>query len=159
VADDAYRLAVKLLAGRELSEAQLRRRLARKPYAGADIDAAVERLRREGALDDERTALLCARAEAFVKHHGRLRALERIQLLGISPTLARSAVEQVFADLDEDALIVRALERRLNRMDPTDQAAFRRVYQHLLRQGFDPDRIQAQLQRYRREAARTQENR
>jgi regulatory protein len=149
VTNDAYRLAVRLLASRELSETQLRRRLARKECAGADIDAAVERLRRDGALDDQRTALLCARMEATVRHHGRLRALKRIELLGISPKIARSAVDQVFADVDEDELIARALERKLTRMNASDDAAFRRVYQHLLRQGFEPDRIQAQLRRYR----------
>jgi regulatory protein len=158
VAGEAYQLGVKLLARRELSEAQLRHRLVRKQCPVADIDGAVERLRREGVLDDQRTALVCARSEAIVKHHGRLRALRRIELLGIPPTIARSAVEQVFADVDEDALIARAVERRLGRMDASDQGAFQRVYQHLLRQGFDPDRVQTLLRQYQRQIPRTHED-
>ena len=62
----AYVAGLKMLARRELSEAQLRLRLARRAFAPADIDDAVQRLRRERALDDRRVALACAREGADV---------------------------------------------------------------------------------------------
>ena len=65
-ADRAYVAGLKMLGQRELSEAQVRTRLARRQFEADDIDAAVTRLRRERALDDRRTALACARTEVRI---------------------------------------------------------------------------------------------
>ena len=48
---DAYILALSWLARRELTERQIRARLARREVEAGEADAAIERLRREGALD------------------------------------------------------------------------------------------------------------
>jgi regulatory protein len=155
---DAYGTGLRMLARRELSEAQLRQRLARREFDPADVDAAVGRLQREGALDDRRTALACARTEAHVKRHGRRRVLRQLETLGIARGLAQAAVAEVFADLDEDALIAQALDRRLRRgvsggsertggskrTRPT-AADVRRVHRYLLAQGFDAARVTAAI--------------
>ncbi|OFW06038.1 MAG: hypothetical protein A3I61_14205 [Acidobacteria bacterium RIFCSPLOWO2_02_FULL_68_18] len=145
---DAYVAGLKLLARRELSEAQLGARLRRRRFDDEEVDAALARLRREGALDDRRTALACARTEAHLKRHGRLRALRQVEAIGIPRGIARAAVAEAFADLDEDALIAEALERRLRRgggvPEPTT-AAFGRLHRYLLAQGFDPGRVMAAI--------------
>jgi regulatory protein len=143
---DAYLTALKLLARRELSEAQIRVRLTGRQFAPEDIDAAVVRLRRERALDDHRTALACARTEAHVKRHGRLLVLRQVEAIGIPRSVARAAVAEVFADLDEDVLIEQALERRLRRGASLPEApALRRVHRYLLAQGFDAARVNAAI--------------
>ena len=135
-----------MLARRELSEAHVRRRLARRQFEPDDIDTAVERLQRERALDDHRTALACARTEAHVKRHGRLRALRQIETLGIARDVARTAVANVFGDLDEDLLIQQALDRRLRHGVSLEEAsAVRRVHRYLLAQGFDAARVHAAI--------------
>ena len=142
----AYLTGLKMLARRELSEAQVRRRLARRQFESDDIDTAVERLQRERALDDHRTALACARTEAYVKRHGRLRALRQIETLGIARDVARTAVADVFGDLDEDLLIQQALDRRLRHGVSLEEAsAVRRVHRYLLAQGFDAARVHAAI--------------
>jgi regulatory protein len=143
---DAYVAGLTLLARRELSEAQLRARLARRRFDEEAIEAAVTRLRREGALDDRRTAIACARTEAHVKRHGRLRAVRAVEALGIARSLARTAVAEAFADLDEDALLAQTIERRLRREAgmPTP-AAVRRLHQYLLAQGFEAARVTAAI--------------
>jgi len=143
---DAYVAGLTLLARRELSEAQLRARLARRKFEEEAIDAAVARLQREGALDDRRTAIACARTEAHLKRHGRLRAVRAVEALGIARSLARTAVAEAFADLDEDALLVQAIERRLRRETgmPT-AAAVRRLHRYLLAQGFEAARVTAAI--------------
>ena len=142
----AYLTGLKMLARRELSEAQVRRRLARRQFEPDDIDTAVERLQRERALDDHRTALACARTEAHVKRHGRLRALRQIETLGIARDVARTAVANVFGDLDEDLLIQQALDRRLRHGVSLEEAsAVRRVHRYLLAQGFDAARVHAAI--------------
>ena len=145
-----------MLARRELSEAQVRQRLTRKEFQPDEIDAAVERLRSDRSLDDRRTAFACARTEALVKRRGRLRVLRQVESLGIDRDLARTAVAEVFADVDEDAAIESAIDRRLraavdsSRPTPAD---LRRVQQYLLRQGFDTGQVNTAIRRRGRSRA------
>jgi regulatory protein len=144
VADaQAYVAGLKMLARRELSEAQLRLRLARRAFAARDIDQAVERLRQDRALDDRRVALACARTETGLRHRGRMRVLRQIESLGIARDIARAAVAEVFAELDEPSLLQRALERRLRGGSLENEATARRVHRYLVRQGFEPARVTA----------------
>jgi regulatory protein len=145
---DAYITGLRMLARRELSEAQVRQRLTRKQFEPDAIDAAVERLRNDRALDDRRTALACARTEANVKRRGRLRVLRQVESLGIDRDIARTAVAEVFADVDEDAAIDSAIDRRLRASEgaPTP-ADLRRVQNYLLRQGFDAGKVNAAIRK------------
>jgi regulatory protein len=134
----AYVAGLKMLARRELTEAQVRSRLGRRQFEPDDIDAAVVRLRQERALDDRRTALACARTEATLKHHGRIRALRQLQAIGVPQEVARAAVRDVFTELDEDALLQQALDRRLRHSAPIEALPVaRRIHRYLLAQGFD----------------------
>jgi regulatory protein len=145
-ADRAYVTALGLLARRELAEAQLRTRLARRKFEDDEIDAAMTRLRRERAVDDRRTALACARTQVRLKHRGPARVVREIEALGINRDIARDAVAEVFAELDESALLEQALDRRLRHgLSLGDPAVFRRVHRYLLGQGFDPGRVTALL--------------
>ena len=141
----AYITGLRMLARRELCEAQVRTRLTRRQFEAGEIEEAVARLVRERALDDRRTALACARTEALVKHHGRRRALRQIEAIGIDRDLARDAVSEIFAELDEDDLIAQALQRRLRHESLEEAAAMRRVHRYLLAQGFDAARVHAAL--------------
>jgi regulatory protein len=148
---DAYVTALRMLARRELSEAQVRTRLARKEFDAGAIDEAVARLQAVRALDDQRTALACARTEAHVKRHGRLRAQRTIEALGIERGLAKAAVAEVFGEVDEDDLIAQALDRKLRPPShkasarQADAAVARRLYRYLLAQGFDAGRAHAAI--------------
>ena len=135
----AYVTGLKMLARRELSEAQLRLRLERRQFDPDDIDEAVRRLQRERALDDRRTALACARTEVRLRQRGRARIVRQIEALGIARDVARSAVAEVFAELDETVLLEQALDKRLRRGVSLDDAAgIRRVHRYLIAQGFEP---------------------
>jgi regulatory protein len=147
-ADRAYVAGLTLLARRELAEAQLRTRLARRKFEEEDIDEALQRLRRERAVDDRRTALACARTEVRIKHRGRARVVRQVEALGIARDIARDAVAEVFAELDENVLLEQALDRRLRHgLSLSDPAVFRRIHRYLLGQGFDPGHVTALLRR------------
>ena len=140
----AYQIGLRLLARRELSTAQLHGRLTRRGLPAAEVDAAVERLARERAVDDARTALAYARRAAEVQLRGQSRTRREIEALGIAPPTARRAVAAVFDDIDEESVLERAIAKRLH--GPIrDRAQFRRLYQALLRQGFPPERVAAML--------------
>ena len=140
----AYVDGLKLLAHRELSEAQLRVRLVRGKFDRDEIDDAIGRLRGERALDDRRVALACARTETRLRQRGRARVVRQIESLGIAREIARAAVAEVFGEVDEAALLEQALEKRLRRgASLSDQAAVRRIHRYLIGQGFEPSRVTA----------------
>ena len=135
---DAYIVALTLLSARELSEAQLRTRLKRRQIDDDDIDAAVSRLKADGTLNDRRVALALARMESAIKHRGRSRVIQKIRQAGINSDTAEDAVQEVFEEVDENALLDRALERRLRGKTPKelDEKGRARVVRGLVAQGF-----------------------
>jgi regulatory protein len=135
---DAYILALTLLSARELSETQLRARLKRKEFDAAAIDEAVARLKQDRTLDDRRVALALARMESAIRHRGRARVIQKIRQAGIDSDTAEDAVQEVFAEVDESALLDRALERRLRGKTATelDDKGRARVVRGLIAQGF-----------------------
>jgi regulatory protein len=149
-AHSTYVAALRLLARRELSEAQIRQRLARKGFPDDEIDAAVERLKGERAIDDARVAAAIARTETGVKRRGQLRVRRQIESAGIAPETARAAVDAVFGEVDADALLLAALGRRLRGDRPiADDREFQRLYRFLVGQGFESDRVLRELRRRR----------
>jgi len=142
----AYLHALTLLARRELTEAQVRLRLTRRQFEDSAIDAAVGRLLAERALDDARVAAAMARDAVLLRHRGRRRVLQALRNAGIAAATAERAVHEVFGELDPEALLAAALERRLrpatNTRDPKVRA---RLYRYLVGQGFEPDRVIALL--------------
>ena len=147
----AYLDALHLLARRELSVEALRARLEDREHPSGEIDAAVERLQETGALDDARVARTYARRAAAVKGRGRLRVMRELHAMGIDKNVAAEALGEIFGDLDERALIARALQKKLRgRSLVTDRAESARLYQYLLRQGFSPAAVSAALKDLRR---------
>ncbi len=140
-----------MLARRELSEAQVRQRLARRGELPDSIDQAIARLKAERSLDDERVAGAIARSETSLRKRGRRRVQQQIEAAGISKTIATRAVDEAFQDLDPDALLTAALAKRLRgRERIADDREFQRLFRYLSAQGFDSDRILAQLRKYNR---------
>lgn len=133
---DPYLAGLTMLARRELSAAQVRERLERKGFGRDQVEPALRRLRRAGALDDRRAAHALAHRSAHVRMHGRLRAVREIERRGIDRELAASAVDEAYRGIDEDALIARALARR-RRGQVESGAERRRLHRYLVRQGFD----------------------
>ena len=139
---NAYLAGLKMLARRELTERQIRERLRRRGYDDEHVDAAVGRLKGDRSLDDSRVALAMARQEVSTRRHGRLRAQRQLEAAGLSPTLARQALDEIFSTVDQDTLIAAALGRRLRgSRSIEDDNEFRRLYRFLIGQGFDNDLV------------------
>jgi regulatory protein len=143
---DAYTLALTLLSARELSEAQLRTRLGRRKLDPDDIETALTRLKADRTLDDRRVARAIARMETEFKHRGRARVIQKIRQAGIDADTAEEAVRDIFADVDENDLLERALQRRLRGRSPRDldDKGRARVVRGLMAQGF---RLEAVLKK------------
>jgi regulatory protein len=144
----AYSDALQLLARRELSEKQLRDRLVDRDHQGDEIDRVIAHLLESKALDDGRVARAYARTAAGVKGRGRLRVMRELSTMGIARDVANEALAEVFADVDERALIAKALQKKMRgRPRITNAAEHARLYQFLMRQGFTPAGITAALRK------------
>ena len=147
----AYLDGLSLLARRELSEQQVRQRLARKGHDADAIDEAVARLREERAIDDARVADAIARTETAVKRRGKLRVRMQIERAGIAKPIAKRAVDEVFEAIDDEELLEASLRKRLRgRERIADDREFQRLYRYLIGQGFETDRVLRALERRRR---------
>jgi regulatory protein len=152
VSDDTYLAALKMLARRELSEAQLRKRLMRREHDADAIEAAITHLKADRSLDDERVAGVIARSETELKKRGRYRVTRRIEAAGIAPSVASRVVDETFATIDGDSLMAEALARRLRgKSSIDDEKEFSRLYRYLVAQGFEPERVMALLRTYNRD--------
>ena len=138
----AYVDGLTMLARRELSERQVRQRLARKGHEPDAIEAAVTRLREERAIDDTRVADAIARTETSVRRRGKLRVRMQIERAGIATATAKRAIDEAFDVIDDDALLEASLAKRLRgREKIADGREFQRLYRYLVGQGFESDRI------------------
>ena len=86
--------------------------------------------------------------ESAIRHRGRARVLQKIRQMGIDGSIAESAVNEVFEEVDEGALLDRAFERRLRGQSPRDldEKGRARIVRGLAAQGFA---IEAILKRLR----------
>jgi regulatory protein len=148
---DAYIDGLKMLGRRELSEQQVRQRLARKGHEADAIDEAIARLREARAIDDERVAEAIARTETAVRRRGKLRVRMQIERAGIAKAIAKRAVDDMFDAIDDAALLEASLAKRLRGRDTiADDREFQRLYRYLIGQGFESDRALKALNARRR---------
>jgi SOS response regulatory protein OraA/RecX len=146
VAADPYVYGLNLLARRELTTAQLRTRLERRGLDSRTIAGTIDRLTAERALDDRRTARAYARTATRLQARSRRWIHRRLLALGVRPDLVDEALDEVFGEVDEDALLGRVLDRRLRGIKPPlDMSQTRRLYRYLLNQGFDADSVRAAI--------------
>ena len=150
MADSAYLTALKQLARRELSEAQLRQRLSRRKFSPDDIDTTIARLLQDGSLDDARVAGAIARSQLSLKKRGARRVRREIEAAGIASALAERAVAEVYGEVDGEALLAAAIDRRLGTRRLDDDREMARLYRYLVGQGFESDRAMAALRKRRR---------
>jgi regulatory protein len=137
-----------MLGRRELSSRQIADRLRRKGFPHDVIEPALASLRESGALNDARAAAARARHDVTIRRHGRSRVLRQVKALGVSDETAKHAVSAAFSDVSEDQMLATALARKLRGAEPpSDPKAVRRLQGWLLRQGFEPDKVQRVLRR------------
>ena len=147
----AYVDALQMLGRRELSVRQVRERLRAREHSDEDIDRAIDLLIENRALDDRRVAAAYVRTALKVKGRGRLRIQRELAVMGIAKDVAGEALAEAFGEVDERALIAKALQKKLRgRARLASPAEFARVYQFLMRQGFSPAAVSAALRAHRK---------
>jgi regulatory protein len=155
----AKSLALRYLASRARTEAQVRARLARAELA-AEADAVVAWLARLGYLDDAAYARARARALVAPGKVGPRLAERRLRSAGIGRGAAREAIAEALetagGGAEAEAALCRALaERRARTADLSglDARARRRLARFLLGRGFSGSAVARTLGLYDDSAA------
>ncbi len=133
-----FQRAVKLLAAKARSVAELRERLLSGPGTNkAIVESVIARLSEYGYLDDARFAQGYASLRLRERPIGRRRLERDLRLKQVDEVVVEEALDQVFAETPETELIDRAIAKRVRlRGKPKTRAEAKSLFDHLLRQGF-----------------------
>ena len=143
---DLYAAALRALMRRAHSIFELRTYLERRTEAPIAVRRVLERLKHEKLIDDARYALDFARSRVSLRRQGSRRIAMELRKRGVPDRHIDSAIGQVFADLDEAAIVRKVIERRTrSARGPLDERKTASLYRTLLRAGFDPGVIRREL--------------
>ena len=125
---------------------EMRGYLARRTDDEEAIAAVIARLREKKYLDDARYALDYARQHAQGRRQGRFRIARELRGKGVPDAHIETALDTIFAETDESAMVRARLKRRLSHVrGALDQRKIASLYRSLLRAGFAADTIRAEL--------------
>jgi regulatory protein len=141
-APDPYRAALRMLARRAYSVAELRRALETKFPADPGIRETIARLRQLGYLDDKKFAELYASSLARHRAFGRQRARRELKAKLVDYRYIEPALRQAYEETNEQELLERVLEKKLRTVRlPVTASKLSSLCQSLLRHGFAADAI------------------
>ena len=142
----AYQRALRRLARRDHSVAELRRVLLDRGHEPEEVEAAVDRLRRERYLDDAGFAERFARSRMVHQGHGRLRIRQDLRLRGVDRGASAAGITGALREVDERT-VVDTLARRYWRQHAAVEPARRlpRLWAFLVRRGFAPELVRERL--------------
>jgi regulatory protein len=141
-AERCYLAALRILGYRFNSETELRRKLQRKNFERATVDAAVARLREEKWLDDERFAGAFARTRAR-RRIGAKRIVLELRAAGVDDETASRAVREN-VNPEEEREQLRAVIARRAKLLATPEGR-RKLIGYLMKQGYDSALIHQEL--------------
>jgi regulatory protein len=143
---------VRLLARRPATRAEGAAALRRRGHAEPEIERALDHAVERGWIDDAKLAYDFIVARTARLGRGRDRLVTELEARGVDRATATAAWRRAAeaGDLDEDDALRRAVRKRIaSGGDLTDERRYARVYNALLRDGFDRDAVEAALEPHR----------
>ena len=133
----AFASALRRLARRDMSAAEVRRALTRDGFEAAAIDAALMRLEKQRYLDDSRLGEQFARSRMAERGYGRAWVRQALAQKGLSRGIIEGSLRTALADVSEADAIDR-LARRYWRQKVNQEPARRLkgLWAFLIRRGF-----------------------
>lgn len=154
-AEGLWDYALRALAVRPHSEAELKAKLLRRAASAEDVSSTLTRLREYGLADDQKFSEVFAAARLQNDGFGRFRVLRDLRNKRVPTAVAEQAVSQAFADTDETELANAFLARKYR---GKNMAEFLReeknvasAYRRLRMAGFNSSVALAVLKRHAKE--------
>jgi len=134
--------ALRMLARRSYSVAELRRALEKKFGEAQGVSDAITRLRQVGYLDDKKFAVTAASSLARNRALGAYRIRRELKARLVDHQYIDPAVDQAFEDTSERQLLESVLEKKLRTLKlPLTRTKLYSLCQSLMRRGFRSDDI------------------
>lgn len=129
--DALWNYALRLLAGRALTIAELKRKLTAKAVFEQDVAETLSKLKEMRVLNDRHYADSYASARRDGAGFGKQRVLRELAAKQVPRTVAETAVTEAYAEVDEVDHAVSFLKRKVRSTDFSDpkhlQSAFRKL--------------------------------
>jgi regulatory protein len=124
--------------------------LGRRAEGKDAVSAVVARLREQNYLDDAKYARDYARLHANSRRQGRFRITRELRARGVPDQHIEAALEAIFAETDEAALVRERIKRKFASLRATanksiDQKKIASLYRSLIAAGFSSDIIRAEI--------------
>ncbi|HTS13289.1 MAG TPA: regulatory protein RecX [Candidatus Limnocylindrales bacterium] len=142
---DLYAASLRALMRRAYSIHEMKDYLELRTSEKDLVPPVIARLREQNYLDDARYSLEYARRHTQSRHQGRFRIARELRARGVPDKHIEAALDAIFAETDETALVRKRLERALRGAGPLNQRKVASIYRSLLRAGFSSDVIRTEL--------------
>lgn len=139
--------AVRLLAAKPRSIAELRERLLEKEWTvSAIVDEVLEKLKEYDYVNDEQFARMFAASKLRQKPVGKRRLKQTLSQKKLDKETIEQAIEKVYENTPEDEVIEIAIKKRLRiKGKPETREDSKKFYDYLMRQGFSYDLISTKM--------------
>lgn len=134
---DAFAAACRYLTARERCAAEVRSYLRRAGFDGEEIDPAIDRLLTERLVDDMRYSRLYVESRSRRAPRAGALLVRELTTRGVSMETARRAVEEFLAEVPEEELARRVIER----LPGNGEQWKRRAARRLVSRGFRPSLV------------------
>ncbi len=134
---NAFDHAMRLLAARDHSRAELENKLTKKGFEQEAITSTMERLDQLNLLDDRAFAGSCMAGIARRRPEGKYKTRARLKQKGLSDEL----IEEAIASYDQSELCRAAAERKLRTLHGPPETIRKKLYTFLKYRGFDWETI------------------
>jgi regulatory protein len=156
---ELYDTAVRALMRRAHSVHEMKKSLERRTDDKSMIKSVLDRLKRQGMIDDARYAKQFTRQRAEIRKQGKFRIARELRARGISDRHIDLALKESAKETNEHAVVRQRIERKLKlfRGEIGDRK-IASLYRSLLRAGFPSDIVRAELRAITREDVPAIEN-
>ena len=143
---DLYAAATRILMRRAHSVHEMKQALAHRTDDDQLIKSVMDRLKRNGLIDDARYAKQFVRQRTEIRHQGRYRIARDLRARGVPDQHIDAALAENAEQHDEAALVRQRIDRKLRASrGELDERKLASLYRSLLRAGFSAEIVRREV--------------
>jgi len=143
---DLYTAATRILMRRAHSVHEMKQALSHRTDDDQLIKSVMDRLKRNGLLDDARYAKQFVRQRTEIRHQGKFRIARDLRARGVPDQHIEAALAENALEHDEAALVRQRIARKLRASrGEIDDRKLASLYRSLLRAGFSAEIVRREV--------------